>query len=346
MTEDNNPSKRKLEEALRDAGIEPSIRDIGNGTMEFSIPLYDDTFLSGIAYGGFPIEGNIPDRDKRKIVFDLSNFVTRISNLIIYYTLDNLQESLRNEQNGVAFAFLQRASIFHICNHKLSIEGITTERRGKQCTLVDEYKTMPLTRSVYEHLAMFYYLFFYSDSQDQLDIIWKSWLLGSKRNQVKGNDPEFKKERIKANDEIEEIKRDLMRNNLVRKCKENLKGQLDYCLNSNSVFTISKKGDYIAEKLSYDKAWKYLYGDRVNFSLSYNFLSLHSHPTYKGLSDFYNQDENIEFPLYESCHYLAYLCRLFMKRLHINQDEIIGSFTKREQGIFSLLSNADSLKTK
>lgn len=33
MTEDNNPSKRKLEESLRDEGIEPSIRDIGNGTM-------------------------------------------------------------------------------------------------------------------------------------------------------------------------------------------------------------------------------------------------------------------------------------------------------------------------
>ena len=346
MTVDNNPSKRKLEESLRNAGIEPSIRDIGNGTMEFFIPLYDDTLLSGIAYAGFPIEGNIPDKDKREIVFDLSNFVMRISNLIIYYTLDNLQELLQNEQNGVAFAFLQRASIFHICNHKLSMEGITTERCGKQCTLIDEYKTMPLTRSVYEHLAMFYYLYFYSDSHEQLEIIWKSWLLGSKRNQVKGNDPEFKEERLKAREEIEEIKRELMRNKLIKKCKENHSGQLDNCLNSNAVFTISEKENYIIEKLSYDKAWKYLYGERVDFSLSYNYLSLHSHPTYKGLSDFYNQEDSIEFPLYESCHYLAYLCRLFMKRLQINQDEIIGSFTKREQGIFSFLSNAVSLKIK
>lgn len=346
MTGDQNLYKSKLEESLRDAGIEPEIRDIGNGMMDFSIPIYDDTLLSGIAYAGFPIYGNIPDSDKRMIVFDLSSFVMKISNQIIYYTLDNLEKSLRIEQNGVAFAFLQRAAIFHICNHKLSKEGITIERHKKQCTLVDEYKTMPLTRSVYEHLAMFYYLFFYSESSNQLDIIWKSWLIGSKRNQLKGNNPEFKRERLKAREEIEEIKRDLMKNELVKKCKENPKGQFDYYLNSNSIFTISEKEDYIAEKLSYDKAWKYLYGERVDFSLSYNYLSLHSHPTYKGLSDFYNQDESLEFPLYESCHYLAYLCKLFMKRLQINQDEIIGSFTKREQGIFSFLSNTESLKTK
>ena len=207
MAEDKNPSKIKLEKLLREAGIEPSIRDIGNNMMEFSIPIYDDTKLSGIAYGSFPIEGNISDSVKRKIVLDLSFFVMKLANKIIYYTLDNLQESLNTESNKIAFAFMQRSAIFHICNHKLSLEGITTERHGKQCHLVDEFKTMPLTRSVYEHLAMFYYLFDFPDNSSQRDIVWKSWLIGSKKNLLKDNDPVFKKERQKAKEEIKDLKR-------------------------------------------------------------------------------------------------------------------------------------------
>ena len=347
MAEYKNPSKIKLEKKLREAGIEPSIRDIGNDMMEFSIPIYDDTLLSGIAYAGFPIKGNVSDSEKRKIVLDLSSFVIKIANKIIYYTLDNLQEFLYAERNKVAFAFLQRSTIFHICNHKLSLEGITTERHGKQCSLVDEYKTMPLTRSVYEHLAMFYYLFNYPDNSNQRDIVWKSWLIGSKKNLLKDNDPVFKKERQKAKEEIEDLIRSLRNNELVEKCISNPKGQFEYFLKSKAVFSvINNKEEYIAEKLTYDKAWKYLYGETVNMSLLYNYLSLHSHPTYNGLSEFNSQDNNIEFPLYESCHFLAYLCRLFMKQLQIEENAIIGSFTKHEQGVYSYLSNANNQNLK
>ena len=347
MAEDKNPSKIKLEKLLREAGIEPSIRDIGNNMMEFSIPIYDDTKLSGIAYASFPIEGNISDSVKRKIVLDLSFFVMKLANKIIYYTLDNLQESLNTESNKIAFAFMQRTAIFHICNHKLSLEGITTERHGKQCHLVDEFKTMPLTRSVYEHLAMFYYLFDFPDNSSQRDIVWKSWLIGSKKNLLKDNDPVFKKERQKAKEEIKDLKSALRNNKLVERCISNPKGQFENCLKSNMIFSVNKnRNEYVAEKLTYDKAWKYLYGETVNMSLTYSYLSLHSHPTYNGFLEFNSQDSNIEFPLYESCFYLAYLCRLFMKQLKIDENVIVGSFTQHEQGVYSYLSNANNHNQK
>ena len=343
MMDEGNSSKRKLKKLLEEAGVVPSIRDIGNGMMVFDIPIYDDTFISGLTYAGIPVTADFPDMEKRKIVLDLSSLVLKISNRLIFYTLDNLQESLKSEQNYVAFAFLQRSTIFHICNHKLSLEGINTERNGKSYSIVDEYKTVPLTRSVYEHLAMFYYLYDYSDNRYQREVIWNSWLLGSKKNLLKGNLTEFKTERLEAKSDVDEIYKSLRRNVLVEKCLSNPNGQCEYCLNSNSIFSIIKKGDkYVAEKLTYDKAWKYLYGEKVNLSLTYNLLSLHSHPTYIGLSQFNNQKYNIEIPLYDSCHFLSYLCRLFIKQLHIDKKIITESLTERERGIFSLLSNENN----
>jgi len=315
--------------------------DLGNGMTELVIPIFGDNLLSGMAYAASPVCVDMSDGQKREIVFVLSNLVTKIANKIIYYTIDHLPKSLNDEQNKVAFAFLQRAATFHICNHKISSEGITTERFGKECKLVDEYKTMPLTRSVYEHLAMFYYLFHYTDDQNQREIIWKSWILGSKTNLLKDSGPEYKKERAKAKKEYEDILTILRNNKFVKKCLSNPSGKFEECLNSLAVFSVNRKGpQYVAEKLTYDKAWKYLYGSNIEIhSLLYNYLSMHSHPTYNGLLQFCSQDENIEFPLYESCYFLAYLCRLFMKHFQIDNNVILSSFSERDQEIFMYLSN-------
>ena len=118
MEEESN-SKRKLKRLLEEVGITPSIHDIGKDMMEFDIPIYEDTFISGLTYAGFPIMGKLPDSEMRKIVLDISSLVLRISNRIIYYTLDHLQESLKSEKNNVAFAFIkgQRSRTFVITNY-------------------------------------------------------------------------------------------------------------------------------------------------------------------------------------------------------------------------------------
>src|SRR5574344_583923 len=101
------------------------------------IPIYDNTYWSGIAYASYPAQDIASDSLKNKLIFDLSSFVTKISNNIISYTLTHLKDSLSSEQNNVAFAMLQRATICHICNHKLSKEGISIRNGDKVYTIAD-----------------------------------------------------------------------------------------------------------------------------------------------------------------------------------------------------------------
>ena len=308
------------------------------------IPIYDDTFLSGLMCAGYPMDETASEIERRKVVHELSLFTIRLSNTLIYYAISNLKEAFKLEENNVAFAILQRAAIYHISNHKLSTEGIWATYQECKMPIADEFKTMPLTRSVYEHLVMFYYLFNYTDDANQREIIWKSWILGSKKNQAKASFHEFEKERLKAQEEINKICVSLAQNELVMICLSNPKGQYDYCLKSGSLFCVGLKGDkYIAEKLTYDKAWKMLYGEDLNLSLLYSYMSLHAHPTYNGLLEFGHQETHIDFPLYDSCLFLTYLCRLFMKQLGIDKNIIIGTYTEREKGIFSYMSNENKI---
>ncbi len=304
------------------------------------IPIYDNTYWSGIAYASYPVQDIASDSLKNKIIFDLSSFVTKISNNIISYTLTHLKDSLSSEQNNVAFAMFQRATISHICNHKLSKEGISIRNGDKVYTITDEYKTMPLSRSVYEYLVIFYYLFQYADNQDQREFIWNSWRLVSKKNQIQENLSEFEEERQRAIKEYENLCDNLRNSKLAQKSIACNKRLFESFLCGNTIFTVVNEGEgYSPRKLTYDTAWKYLYRGNKGFSLIYKFLSMHSHPTYDGLLQFYNQEMTIAYPLYESCHFMTYLCRLFMEHMHIEKDDIVGSFTEREKGIFSFLAN-------
>ena len=187
-----------LETELRKAGVEPLVQEIDND---------NENFLSGATYAASPlISETLSHREKRMIVIDLSLFVMRLSQQLIFYTQDNKKDLLKSEEDYVAFSFLQRSSISHICNYKLSFEGITAERYGIEFPILDEYKTMSLTRSLYEHLAMFYYLFCYSDNANQQEIIWSSWKLGSKKKLLKNNIQGFDSEKKNARIEVEELK--------------------------------------------------------------------------------------------------------------------------------------------
>ena len=334
-----NSTKGKLEELMKKEGVEPLIRDIDKDRMEFFVPLYEDTEISGLVSAGAPFLDSLSDDIKRNVVIELSDFVTKVATTIIYYITDKYHNVNLSEKQCVANAFLQRATIYHKCNHKLTLEGIHSERDGYLLQLSDEYKTIPLTRSVYEHLAMFYYLFEFPKGYEK-DIIWNSWLISSKKILLKGPQ-QYKKEKEKAKKEIELLKEEILSSDLGKECLANPKGNLNKFLRENIVFTIrEKKEGYVCEKLSYDKAWVNLYGNRMDLHFLYPIISMHSHPTYKGLLDFCNQSyQTIEFGLYLSCHSLAYLCRLYMKYENIDEKLITGSFSKREQAIYDFLSN-------
>lgn len=308
--------------------------------IRIAIPLYDDNELSGVASATAPLNDDIPYIDREKIAFELSDFVSSFASELIYYISESPQFKEMSEKEYVAFAFLQRATINHKCTHKLTREGICSERYGFQLPITDEYKTIPLTRSVYEHLAMFYYLFEYPESQEESKLIWNSWYIGSKKNFQRCGDEMHKVEREKARKEVEALKQSILSSELAQKCLSEGKAKKEHLLRGD-IFSIRMRGDNcLYEKLTYDKAWKFLYNDNADLMLLYPYLSLLSHPTYNGLSWLYNQNrrEN-EYSMYLSCNFLACLCRLFMKNMNIGEEVITKNFTQRQYGMYKFLSN-------
>ncbi len=106
---------------------------------------------------------------------ELSELMLRMATHIVCHTLVDYQELLADERLSVAHAFLQRVTSTHLCNHKLTIEGISYEYNGQSFELTEEYKTMTLTRTAYEHLAMFYFLFEHPKTDEERETVWKNW---------------------------------------------------------------------------------------------------------------------------------------------------------------------------
>ena len=107
--------------------------------------------------------------------FEQSDLVMRIATQVICHTLVNCQDLFLQERFAVAHAILQRVMTTHLCNHKLTKEGLVYEYKGQPFELHEEYKTMTLTRTVYEHLAMFYFLFEHPKTDEERDTVWKNW---------------------------------------------------------------------------------------------------------------------------------------------------------------------------
>lgn len=225
-----------------------------------------------------PFDESLPPRKRTEIVIELSELVTRIVTHVICHAIVDHEELLEDERMSVAHAFLQRVTTTHMCNHKLTAEGIVYEFNGQSFHLHEEYKTMTLTRTVYEHLAMFYFLFVHPKTTEERDEVWQNWKSNDKKN---------------------------------------------------------------SQTVPFSQAWKYLYTNS-DMRMIYHHLSMHCHPVYDGLVQFQSQSASDEgedgIPLYLSCSFLAYLCRLFLEMIPNGEDIIKNEFTAYERHLFRAIS--------
>ena len=129
-----------------------------------------------------PLDERLQPQKRMEAAVELSQLVTEIVTYVICQTIVNNDELFNNERTAIAHAFLQRVATTHMCNHKLTTEGLVIEYNGQPFQLHEEYKTMTLTRTVYEHLAMFYFLYEHPKTAEERDIVWKYWKTNSKRN--------------------------------------------------------------------------------------------------------------------------------------------------------------------
>ena len=129
-----------------------------------------------------PFNEKLPPKKRLEAAVELSQLVTKIVTYVICHTIVNHEDLFDNERTSIAHAFLQRVTTTHMCNHKLTTEGLVYKYNGQSFQLHEEYKTMTLTRSVYEHLAMFYFLYEHPETAEERDIVWKYWKSNDKKN--------------------------------------------------------------------------------------------------------------------------------------------------------------------
>ena len=276
----------------------------------------------------------------------MSDLVAKMVTFVICHVIVDYEERMEDERLSVASAFLQRVTSTHLCNHKLTKEGIVFQFKGQAFDLHEEFKTMSLTRSVYEHLVMFYFLYVHPKSPEERSVVWTYWKINSKKNlldySAEGSRL-MKEEQEEAQREIEEMRKEVFSTPLGRLCRKKLdewtaigkptqNGCIEFC---------RTQGQTDVRRVSYNQAWKYLF-DKEEMMLLYRHLSMHCHPIHNGLLQYQSQgmdDEGYDgLPLYLSACFLANLCRLFLRLIPSGNKLLKKEFGKQELYVFNALS--------
>lgn len=292
-----------------------------------------------------PFDERRPAGQRKQAAVELSQLVTRIATYVICRVLVDDEEALADDRLSVAHAFVQRATTTHICNHKLTDEGLVFEFQGELYPLHEEYKTMALTRTVYEHLAMFYFLYVHPKTQDERDVVWKYWQLNSKKNLLDyGGDADSlpADEQQPVQEEIGLLRRDILASPIGAKCRAKLEEwtRTNSRPHNGSIEIIEDNGKWDVRKISYSQAWKHLFKNK-EMALLYRHLSMHCHPVSTGLELYQNQataeEGNDAVALHLSSCFLAYLCHLFLKLVPGGDAIISAEFSEQEQRLFRAL---------
>ena len=279
---------------------------------------------------------------------ELSELMLRMATHIVCHTLVDYQELLADERLSVAHAFLQRVTSTHLCNHKLTIEGISYEYNGQSFELTEEYKTMTLTRTAYEHLAMFYFLFERPKTDAERDAVWKYWQISSKKNLLDGIDDEEQvdEEQVAVIEEIEQMRQEILASPVATGCRQKLDEwtRIGNTAGNGCIMFTKKRDHYDVRRISYSQACRFLFHSEVMLQL-YRYLSMHCHPVYDGLRQYQEQPATTQdgdnLSLYFSCIIVARLCRLFLNLLPDGTAIFGNEFSKQERSLFnSLITNS------
>ena len=293
-----------------------------------------------------PLNDQLTPGERRNAAIELSDLVTRIVTYVICHAIVDHEPLLKEERMSIAHAFLQRVTTTHMCNHKLTAEGIVFEYGGQTFQLHEEYKTMTLTRSVYEHLAMFYFLYEHPRTDEERTLVWNYWKMNSKKNllnDISSEEASAAGEQQHLQQELEELRSQILSSPLGRQHFVKLADwtRLASQPHNGTIEFFTEKGKPDVRKVSYTQAWKYLYRTE-DMALIYRHLSMHCHPVHSGLVQYQNQSDSDQgddvIPLYLSSSFLAYLCRLYLKTIPDGKDMLRLGFTEHELSIFHALS--------
>ncbi len=310
-----------------------------------------------------PVNGKLAPERRLESSLRLSELVMKMTTHVICHVIVDYDDLLGEERFSVANAFLQRVTSTHLCNHKLTKEGIVLKYKGETFRLHEEFKTMTLTRSVYEHLVMFYFLYAHPKSEEERNVVWNYWKINSKKNLLdfgaieRPRGVRVDKDADAVRNEIETLRREMFSTRIGMECYQKLnewtalgKTTQNSCIAfywSHGADGQGGHGRYDVRRVSYNQAWRYIFnkghesvanarGDQL-----YRHLSIHSHPIYDGLQQYQDQglkDEgNDGVPLYLSSCFLAYLCHLFLRLIPDGGKMFDDDFSEEERLAFKAL---------
>ena len=280
-----------------------------------------------------PFDENLAPQQRLESCLELSALASKVATFVIAHTIVDYSELLQDERQSVASSFLQRVTSTHLCNHKLTKEGIEYRYRGEVFHLHEEFKTMTLTRSVYEHLAMFYFLYVHPKSDEERTVVWDYWKINSRKNLLD----------LTPDDEIETLRREIFDTRLGKWCHAKLDEwtAFDKPTQNGSIEFFKSRGRTDVRRVAYSQAWKYLF-EKQDMAQLYRHLSMHCHPVYNGLLQYQSQavsDEgNDGIPLYLSSCFLAYLCRLFLRLIPDGRQLLAREFSQQERAVFNAMA--------
>lgn len=281
--------------------------------------------------------------DKRTAI-DRSALSLKIATHVICHTLVDCQDLLAaDERLSTAHAFLQRATSTHLCNYKLTTEGLVYEYKGQPFVLQEAFKTMTLTRSVYEHLAMFYFLFEHPRTDEERDLVWKFWQLNSRKSQLDFSPASDAEERKVEIEELRALRKAILQSPIGRECAQKLDEwtAIETPAGTGALECLRRGGRHDVRRVSYSMAWRYLFHND-DMALLYSHLSMHCHPVYSGLVQYQNQavadDVDDAIPLYFSACFLAYLCQLFLHLVPGGNTIVSSEFSVADQRLFASLA--------
>lgn len=285
------------------------------------------------AVAAAPLDEKLSPQQRLEHSLELSDLVARVAVCIIGHVIVDYEDRLKDERFSVASAFLQRMTSTHLCNHKLTKEGIEYRLGDEVFHLHEEFKTMTLTRTVYEHLAMFYLLYEHPKSLEERTVVWNYWKINSRKNLLDQT----------ADDEIEVLRREIFATRLGCWCREKLDEwtAADKPTQNGCIEFYKAKGRTDVRRIAFSQAWKYLY-EKDDMAQLYRHLSMHCHPVYNGLLQYQSQavsDEGYDgIPLYLSSCFMAYLCRLFLRLLPDGNIILTRGFSSRERSVLKALA--------
>jgi hypothetical protein len=287
-----------------------------------------------------------------------SEIITSIATHIISHAIVDHEEQLDEERFLVASAFLQRVTSTHLCNHKLTEGGIVYKYKDQEFQLHESYKTTTLTRYVYEHLVMLFFLYKYPSTEDARDVVWNYWKINSMKNMLdylsgvtatdntdQADDKDASaKQKARAEDylEIESLRRSIFATRTGYLCREKLDEWTapDKPTQNGIIAFFRNRGRLDVRRVSYNQAWKYLFPHDDMADL-YRHLSIHCHPIYNGLLQYQSQQEDDDdaaaLPLFLSNCFLACLCRLFLNLLPDGPMLMKKEFSVKELQVFETL---------